>query len=210
MDNKLVSWGLTGLLLSGCVDEVGKVEVENTETEIVESWDIKDVATETSDDIDCIMKVDESVGLFFFKGFDPFELEGRTDFVISPSIQWDQEGEFLCNAKRNFLRIESGYDVVRIKHATCSLWYIITEDWIEDYYFYDPGKSVDCIASEDDEYAGLLSITFSVGEFEEEFSFDVVYGWEIEDLNGYKCRFESPSGELSTTYEMKQTITLIK
>ncbi len=210
MDKRLIGLGMTGLLISGCVDDIENVEIEDTETEVVESWDINDVKAKTSDDIDCIMKVDESVGILVHRGFEPIYLEGETEVTISPSIQFDQEGEFLCNAKRNFLRIESGDDIVRIKEAYCSISDLYTYDWIEDYYLNNPGESVECIAAEYDKVSNLIGVKFSVGAFEDEFLFDIVHGWEIEDLDGYKCRFESPSGELSTTYEMKQTITLIR
>lgn len=218
MDDKLVGLGLTGLLISGCVDEVGKVEGYDTETEAAEknetsqtsqSWEIEEILRSN---VDMIAAVREEESLI--SSLSNLKISETRENTIYVALLFDYEhekslDELQCGFGEMEVSITSEYNQIgRIQYYESCIY---PDDCFLEHRFEVNGNS---FIFERSNESVVLNYPYFIligndGPLEPE-EFDVTFRIKFADNTEDLCLFEISPGVFSTEIERTEAISLYK
>lgn len=218
MGNRLVGLGLTGLLISGCVDEVGKVEGYDTETEAAEknetsqtsqSWEIEEILRSN---VDMIAVVREGESLVSSISNLNISETRENQIYFALLFDYDHEkslDELQCGFGEMEVSITSEYNKIgRIQYYESCIY---PDDCFLEHRFEVNGNSF--IFERSNESVVLNYPYFTLigndGPLEPE-EFDVTFRITFADNTEDLCLFEISPGVFSTEIERTETISLYK
>lgn len=218
MDNRLVGLGLTGLLLSGCVDEVGKVEGYDTEKETTEkneisqtsqSWEVEEILR---NNVDMIATVREEEPLV--SSLSNLKISENTENRIHFGLSFDYEheknlDELQCGFGEMEVSITSEYSQIgRIQYYESCIY---PDDCFLEHRFEVNGNSF--IFERSNESVVLNYPYFTLigndGPLEPE-EFDVTFRIKFADNTEDLCLFEISPGVFSNEIERTKTVSLYR